>query len=142
MGAAHAGEGEQAAIYTGSDAVVAAQRLAEELLQDPAFEEYCQVKGEQAGGVPTVETGSFENTSTSRGVHATLEILRDEMLNTLRKSGRLVPMADSRGGDCVMTGRYMLLFEGSQAKHRVSIQLVDSSSGRVIWMGSDETVKQ
>lgn len=126
--------------YTRAETIPAGQRLVNAMLADPAFAQHYAAKVRQRGGVPVVQVAHIENLSTGR--NGALEMLRSDIEEALRFSGRFTLSGDPDSCDYVLRGNYRAVRDGVRTTHRVSLRLHDIAADMDVWSGSEEIAKE
>lgn len=126
--------------YTRAETVPAVQRLIDAMLADPAFAQHYAAKVRQRGGVPAVQVAYIVNRTTER--NGSLAMLRDDLEEALRASGRFVLSGDPDACDYILRSDYRAVQDGRRTTHRVSVRLHDIAGDFDAWSGSDEIAKE
>lgn len=126
--------------YTRAETAGAGQRLVNAMLADPVFAQQYAAKAQQRGGAPVVQVAYIVNHTTERtGV---LGMLREDLEEALRASGRFVLSGDPDACDYILRGDYRAVQDGARVTHRVALRLHDSAADIDVWTGSDEIAKE
>ena len=126
--------------YTRAETVPAGQRLVDAMLADPVFVQCYAAKVQQRGGVPVVQVAHIANLTTER--NGSLAMLRADLEEALRASGRFVLSGDPDACDYILRGDYRAVQDGRRTTHRVSLRLHDTVADSDVWTGSDEIAKE
>ncbi len=128
------------AAYTRAETVTAGQRLVNAMLADGAFAQHYAAKAQQRGGAPVVQVAHIENRTTER--NGSLAMLRADLEEALRASGRFVLSGDPDACDYILRGDYRAVQDGRRGTHRVTLRLHDVAGDFDAWAGSDEIAKE
>lgn len=126
--------------YTRAETVPAGQRLVNAMLADPVFAQYYAAKVQQRGGTPVVQVAHISNLTTER--NGSLALLRSDIEEALRASGRFVLGGDPDACDYILRGEYRSVQDGRRTTHRVTMRLHDTAADTDVWTGSDEIAKE
>ena len=126
--------------YTRAETVSAGQRLVDAMLADPGFARYYAATVRQRGGTPMVQVAHIANLTTGRD--GALALLRTDIEEALRASGRFVLSGDPDACDYILRGEYRAVQDGRRTTHRVSLRLHDMTDDCDVWTGSDEIAKE
>ena len=126
--------------YTRAETIPAGQRLVNAMLADPVFAQHYAAKVQQRGGVPVVQVAHISNLTTER--NGSLAMLRTDLEEALRASGRFVLSGDPDACDYILRGEYRAVQDGRRTTHRVSVRLHDIAADSDVWSGSDEIAKE
>lgn len=126
--------------YTRAETIPAGQRLVNAMLADPVFAQCYAAKVQQRGGAPVVQVAHIANLTTER--NGSLAMLRMDMEEALRASGRFVLSGDPDACDYILRGEYRAVQDGHRTTHRVSVRLHDTAADTDVWTGSDEIAKE
>ncbi len=126
--------------YTRAETIPAGQRLVDAMLADPVFAQCYAAKVQQRGGAPVVQVAHIANLTTER--NGSLAILRMDLEEALRASGRFVLSGDPDACDYILRGEYRAVQDGRRVTHRVTVRLHDVEGDFDAWSGSDEIAKE
>lgn len=128
------------AAYTRAETVPAGQRLVNAMLADPVFAQTYAAKVQQRSGTPVVQVAHIANLTTER--NGSLAMLRSDIEEALRASGRFVLGCDPDACDYILRGEYRAVQDGRRTTHRVTMRLHEISADTDVWTGSDEIAKE
>lgn len=128
------------AAYTRAETIPAGQRLVNAMLADPIFAQHYAAKVQQRGGVPAVQVAHIVNLTTER--NGAPAMLRLDLEEALRASGRFVLSGDPDACDYILRGEYRAVQDGRRTTHRVTMRLHDIAADSDVWTGSDEIAKE
>lgn len=126
--------------YTRAETIPAGQRLVDAMLADPVFAQHYAAKVQQRGGVPVVQVAHIANLTTER--NGSLAMLRADLEEALRASGRFVLSGDPDACDYILRGEYRAVQDGRRVTHRVTVRLHEVEGDFDAWSGSDEIAKE
>ena len=129
-----------ASAYTRAETVPAGQRLVNAMLADPIFAQHYAAKLQQRGGVPVVQVAHIANFTTEH--NGAPAMLRLDLEEALRASGRFVLNGDPDACDYILRGEYRAVQDGRRTTHRVTLRLHDIAADSDVWTGSDEIAKE
>lgn len=126
--------------YTRAETIPAGQRMVDAMLADPVFAQHYAAKVQQRGGAPTVQVEHLKNLTNEHT--GALTMLRQDLEEALRASGRFVLSGDPDACDYILRGEYRALQDGRRTTHRVTVRLHDVRGDFDAWTGSDEIAKE
>ena len=126
--------------YTRAETVPAGQRLVYAMLADPVFAQHYAAKVQQRGGTPVVQVGHIDNLTL--GHTGSPSLLRADIEEALRASGRFILSGDPDACDYILRGEYRSVQDGRRTTHRVTMRLHDIAADSDVWTGSDEIAKE
>ena len=126
--------------YTRAETVPAGQRLVNAMLADPVFAQHYAAKVRQRGGTPVIQVDHIDNLTF--GHTGSLSLLRADIEEALRASGRFILSGDPDSCDYILLGKYRAVPEGRRTTHRVTMRLHDIAADSDVWTGSEEIAKE
>lgn len=126
--------------YTRAETIPAGQRLVDAMLADGIFAQHYAAKAQQRGGAPVVQVAHITNLTPKH--NGSLALLRSDLEEALRASGRFVLSGDPDACDYILKGEYREVQDGRRGTHRVTMRLHDIAANIDVWSGSDEIAKE
>ena len=128
--------------YTRAETIPAGQRLVNAMLADPVFAQHYAAKVQQRGSVPVVQVAYIINDTDSHPANRALTMLKEDLEEALRASGRFVLSGDPDACDYILKGVYYPAPEGTRVTHRLTMRMHAIRNDTDVWTGSEEIAKQ